>query len=123
MMAGFGSAYFQHQPGHGQEVATVDKDKLLLFDLSEEEFVLHNGKLESLGELLQARETEKGKVAVCYHEVAVKPGESLGQYHAQVTRKHQFYFKPKKQAEKEGANLELLQEGHFVLCRSVPFST
>ena len=62
-------------------------------------------------------------MAVCYHEVAVKPGESLGQYQAQVTRKHQFYFKPKKQAEKEGAKLELLQEGHFVLCRSVPFST
>ena len=49
MMAGFGPAYFQHQPGHGQEVATVDKDKLLL-DLSSEEFVLHNGKLESLGD-------------------------------------------------------------------------
>ena len=65
IVAGFGPGSFWHQPRNGQEVATVDKEKLLLFDMSSEEFVLHNGKLESLGELLQARETEKGKVAVC----------------------------------------------------------
>lgn len=122
VVAGFGPGSFQHQPRNGQEIAAVDKDKLLLFDLTSAEFVLHNGKLESLGELLQARESEKGKATVCYHEVAVKPGEALGQY--QITRKHEVYFKPnaKVQAEEEGSELKL-QKGTLSFAALVPFTS
>ena len=121
VVAGFGPGGFQHQPRNGQEVAAVDQDKLVLFDLTSAEFVLHNGKLESLGEILQARETEKGKAAVCYHEVAVKAGEALGQY--QITRKHEVYFKPnaKVLAEEDGTELKL-QTGTSSFAALVPFT-
>eukprot|EP00435_Cladocopium_sp_Y103_P018632 s3736_g4.t1 len=111
----------QHGADSFTHSSLTDKDKLILFDLTSAEFVLHNQKLESLGHLLQAREKEKSKATICYHEVTAKPGEDLGQY--QISRKHEVYFKPnaKVQAEEEGSELKL-QKGTSSLAALVPFT-
>ena len=73
-------------------MAQVDSDKLLLYDVSSCEIVLHNGKVESLGDLLLQKQSEKGKASICYHDVSVKAGTEANQF--DIVRKQEVFFKP-----------------------------
>ena len=122
VVAGFGIGSSQHQPRQGNGVAQVDSDKLLLYDVSSCESVLRNGKLESLGDLLLQKQTEKGKASICYHDVSVKAGTEANRF--DVIRKNVVYFKPtaKVAGEEEGTELKLNKEtGSFAAL--VPFTT
>ena len=122
VVAGFGIGSFQHQPRQGSQVAEVDRDKLLLYDASSCEIVLHNGKLESLGDLLLQKQTEKGKASICYHDVSVKAGTEANQF--EIVRKHEVYFKPaaKVAGEEEGSDLKL-NKGTGSFAALVPLTT
>ena len=113
---------FQHQPRQGNQVAQVDSDKLLLYNVSSCEIVLHNGKLESLGDLLFQKQTEKGKASICYHDVSVKAGTEANQF--DIIRKHDVYFKAaaKVAGEEEGTELKL-NKGTRSFAALVPFTT
>ena len=103
-------------------MAQVDSDKLLLYDVSSCEIVLHNGKVESLGDLLLQKQSEKGKASICYHDVSVKAGTEANQF--DIVRKHEVYFKPtaKVAGEEEGTELKL-NKGAGSFAALVPLTT
>ena len=103
VVAGFGTGTFQHQPRHGTEIVPVDGDKMVLFSLTSDDSVLLNGKIEVVKNILHAREVQKGKGEVAYHEVSAKADPDF-----EITRKHEVYFKAaaKVTAEAEGDDLK-----------------
>ena len=79
-------------------------DKMVLFSLTSEDSVLLNGKMQVVKNMLHAREVQKGKGEVAYHEVSAKADRDF-----EITRKHEVYFKAaaKVTAEAEGDDLKL----------------
>ena len=117
VVAGFGTGAFKHVPRLAAgKLGASDVEKHVLFDLKNAESkVLHNGKLTTLGDLVNAAQGSRASADICYH--TLKPAPSEDPRHFELDRKHEVYYIPSPKA----TNLEL--KGSSSLAALVPLST
>ena len=128
VLAGFGPGTFKHVPRLAEgKLGPADVEKHILFDMKNANtHVLHNGKLTTLGEIVNAVQGNRAATDICYH--SQKPAPSEDPKHFELERKHEVYYCPASktnaQVEESGddpTNLEL--KGSSSLASLVPLST
>ena len=128
VLAGFGPGTFKHVPRLAEgKLGPADVEKHILFDMKNANtHVLHNGKLTTLGEIVNAVQGNRAATDICYH--SQKPAPSEDPKHFELERKHEVYYCPasKTNAQVEASgddptNLEL--KGSSSLASLVPLST
>ena len=106
VVAGFGTGAFKHVPRLAEgKLGASDVEKHVLFDLKNAESqVLHNGKLATLGDLVNAAQGSRASADICYH--TLKPAPSEDPRHFELDRKHEVYYipSPKASAQVEASN-------------------
>ncbi|CAJ1447674.1 unnamed protein product [Effrenium voratum] len=107
VVAGFGTGAFKHVPRLAEgKLGASDVEKHVLFDLKNAESqVLHNGKLTTLGDLVNAAQGSRASADICYH--TLKPAPSEDPRHFEL--------------DDDSTNLEL--KGSSSLAALVPLST
>ncbi|CAJ1427868.1 unnamed protein product [Effrenium voratum] len=130
VVAGFGTGAFKHVPRLAEgKLGASDVEKHVLFDLKNAESqVLHNGKLTTLGDLVNAAQGSRASADICYH--TLKPAPSEDPRHFELDRKHEVYYipSPKASAQVEASNddstnleLKRLQKAAACDCRVLKF--